>query len=162
VSDQIPVASFRAALLALLDETFIEVKGIYLDRGTSMLETLATVSAEEASRPVGGGCASLAAQVNHTAFYIDIADKYSRGEAPVNVDWDASWDVCAVSDDEWQALMQRLRDAYETTRTFASTREAWNEDYIGGAFAIIAHCAYHLGEIRQALCIIKGDRTKAA
>jgi len=32
---------------------------------------------------------------------------------------------------------------------------AWEEDQIGGAIAMIAHTAYHLGEIRQALCILK-------
>ena len=29
------------------------------------------------------------------------------------------------------------------------------EDEIGGAMAILGHTAYHLGEIRQALCTIK-------
>lgn len=163
MSDQIPVAGFRAALLALLDETFAEVRGIYLDRGTSMFETLATVSAEEASRPVGGGCASLAAQVNHTAFYLDVAQQFAAGNPPEGrVDWDGSWDVCTVNDEEWQALIQKLRVAYQATRDFASTFDNWNEDFIGGAFGIIAHSAYHLGEIRQALCVLKRNRTKAA
>jgi hypothetical protein len=162
VSDQIPVSVFRAALLALLDETFTEVTGIYLDRGTSMFETLATVSAEDASRPVGGGCASLAAQVNHTTFYLDVAQQFAAGNPPQKVDWDASWDVCAVDDEEWQVLIQKLRDAYQATRHFAATFGNWNEDFVGGALGIVAHCAYHLGEIRQALCTLKGNRTKAA
>jgi hypothetical protein len=162
VSDQIPVSVFRAALLALLDETFTEVTGIYLDRGTSMFETLATVSAEDASRPVGGGCASLAAQVNHTTFYLDVAQQFAAGNPPQKVDWDASWDVCAVDDEEWQVLIQKLRDAYQATRHFAATFDNWNEDFVGGALGIVAHCAYHLGEIRQALCTLKGNRTKAA
>ncbi len=29
------------------------------------------------------------------------------------------------------------------------------ETAIGGALAIVVHTAYHLGEIRQALCIVK-------
>ncbi len=32
------------------------------------------------------------------------------------------------------------------------------EDAIGGVLAILVHTAYHLGEIRQALCTIKGSR----
>lgn len=163
MSDQIPVDGFRAALLALLDETFDRVTGIYLDRGTSMFETLATVSAEEASQPVGGGCASLAAQVNHTAYYLDVAQQFAAGNPPEGrVDWDGSWDVCAVDDDEWRALIEKLRGSYEATREFARTFDNWTEDFIGGAFGIVAHCAYHLGEIRQALCVLKGNRTKAA
>ena len=62
---------FRKNLLHLMEETF-ESKhhGIYLDKGTSLFETLETVSATEASIPVGNKCASLAAQVAHTTFYI--------------------------------------------------------------------------------------------
>ncbi len=36
----------------MFDETFEQVQGMYLDKGTSLFETLATVTAEEASRPV--------------------------------------------------------------------------------------------------------------
>jgi hypothetical protein len=53
---------FIAALRRLLDETFDNVQGDYLDRGTSLFETLAGISAVEASIPVGGKCASLAAR----------------------------------------------------------------------------------------------------
>jgi hypothetical protein len=60
---------FTRALLDLLDETFDHVKGHYLDGGTSLFETLATITAAEASIPVGGKCATLAAQVKHVAFY---------------------------------------------------------------------------------------------
>lgn len=31
----------------------------------------------------------------------------------------------------------------------------WNEDTIGGALSILVHTAYHLGKIRQALCMLK-------
>lgn len=32
----------------------------------------------------------------------------------------------------------------------------WNDDRpIGGALAIVVHTAYHLGEIRQAMCLVK-------
>lgn len=57
---------FANNLFLLMEETF-ESKhhGIYLDKDTSLFETLDTVSAEEASIPVGGKCASLAAQVAH-------------------------------------------------------------------------------------------------
>ena len=64
---------FANNLFAFMEETF-EPKhhGIYLDNGTSLFETLETVSAAEASIPVGGKCASLAAQVAHVTFYIEI------------------------------------------------------------------------------------------
>ena len=66
---------FNKALLTLLDETFDNVQGFFLDGGTSLFETLATITAAEASIPVGGKCATLAAQVKHVAFYLDVTAK---------------------------------------------------------------------------------------
>ncbi len=65
---QIQTEHFTKALYGLLDETFDNVHGFFLDPGTSMFETLATISAEKASVPVGGKCATLAAQVKHVTF----------------------------------------------------------------------------------------------
>jgi hypothetical protein len=161
MTNQISIEAFRAGLLIVLDETFEHVHGIFLDRHTSLFETLATISAAEASRPVGDGCATLAAQVNHTRFYLDTIMQLGRGELSGKVDWGSSWQVGAVSEEEWQELIARLRRSYEETKAFAGSFEQWDEDFIAGAFGIVAHCAYHLGEVRQALCVIKGDRTIA-
>lgn len=79
---------FNDAIRLLLDETFDHVHGLFLDRNTSFFETLATISADEASRPVGGRCATLAAQVKHTAFYLDVSLQFMRGPAPTDIDWD--------------------------------------------------------------------------
>jgi hypothetical protein len=68
LADQIPVDAFRRSLLTILDEVMSQVHSFVLDPGTSMFETLATISAEEASRPVSSQSANLAAQVNHVRF----------------------------------------------------------------------------------------------
>lgn len=60
------------AILVSLEETFENVRGIYLDKGTSLFETLATISADEASIPVSSTCASLAAQVAHVTYYMEV------------------------------------------------------------------------------------------
>ena len=159
---QISLDDFRSALLVNWDEAFTNVTGIFLDQGTSMFETLATISAEEASRPVGGGCATIAAQVNHTWFYLDLMNRLGRGEDVGRPDWDGSWDVGAVDDAEWQRLIDQLRAAHDEVRTFIETFEGWNERFVGGAFGMLAHCAYHLGEIRAGLCTVKGNRDKSA
>lgn len=65
---------FTKALIVLLDETFENVHGYYLDKNTSLFETLASLTADEASIPVGGKCATLAAQVKHIAVYLDVID----------------------------------------------------------------------------------------
>ena len=153
---------FRAGFLLNWEEAFTSVTGIFLDKGTSMFETLATISAEEASQPVGGECSNIAAQVNHVWFYLDLMNRMGRGEDVGKPDWDGSWQVGEVDDAEWQRLIDQLRDASEQVRPFASTYENWNERMIGGAFGMLAHTAYHLGEIRAGLCTIKGNRDQGA
>lgn len=145
-----------ADLYSLLDETFRNVHGHYLDKHTSLFETLATISAEEASQPVGNRCATLAAQVNHVRVYIEVLHRYMRGEEVGHTDWTASWQVSGVDDEEWELLKQRLDTAYEQMLATMRGFTTWEgEDEIGGPLAVLVHTAYHLGEIRQALCTIK-------
>ncbi|MEO8286657.1 MAG: DinB family protein [Chloroflexota bacterium] len=148
---------FTTVLNQFFDETFEHVQGIYLDRGTSLFETLETVSAEEASRPVGGKCASIAGQVEHVRFYMDVLSKYLRGEDPGKVDWAGSWSLTSVNAEEWETLKGQLKEQYSSVRQLISTIENWDaEDPISNALAVVVHTAYHLGEIRQATCTIKG------
>ncbi len=143
------------ALVALLDETFDNVQGYYLDKNTSLFETLAGISAEKASIPVGGNCATLAAQVKHTAFYLDVVNNSVRDPNYPKADWGEIWrTVNAVSPDEWAAIQAELRASYNQILDLLKTTPNWGEDEIGGAIGVIAHTAYHLGEIRQALCCL--------
>lgn len=157
MSTPIQPALFTSALYALLDETFDNVHGFYLDKGTSMFETLATISAEEASIPVGGRCATLAAQVKHVAFYLDVLEKAVRTQQFERQDWGKIWrETSTVTPDEWEALKSALRESYDRIKALIGATTEWsNDQQIGGAIAIIAHTAYHLGEIRQALCTLK-------
>jgi hypothetical protein len=157
MSTSIESAQFTGALYMLLDETFDNVQGIFLDKGTSMFETLATISAEEASIPVGGQCATLAAQVKHTAFYLEGVERNMRSGTYERVDWGEIWrTTSAVTPNEWAAIKARLRTAYEGVRALIADQTDWpSEEHIGGVIATIVHTAYHLGEIRQALCTIK-------
>ena len=148
---------FVKACLILLEESFERVMGIYLDKGTSLFETLAGISAEEASIPVGGKCATLAAQVSHVAFYLDVVDKTVNDPNHPPVDWMEIWNtVNAVDDAEWQAIQTELHQKYDRMVELLRSTPAWNsEREIGGAIGIVAHTAYHLGEIRQALCTLR-------
>ena len=148
---------FTKACLILLEETFANVIGIYLDKGTSLFETLAEISSEEASIPVGGQCATLAAQVKHVAFYLDVVVKSAQDSNFPQVDWMEIWNnVNAVSEREWQEIKAELRRSYDSVQELIKTTPEWpSEMEIGGAMGVIAHTAYHLGEIRQALCTLK-------
>jgi len=157
MSTQIQAEHFTKALYELLDETFDNVHGYFLDKGTSMFETLATISAEEASIPVGGQCATLAAQVKHVAFYLDVTERFVRSGTYERVDWGEIWRTTKeVTPSEWEALKTGLRDSYNRIKALIHDAPAWpSEQEIGGAIATIVHTAYHLGEIRQALCTVK-------
>jgi len=148
-------ADFSNNLLALLEETFETHHGIYLDQNTSLLETLEAISAARASIPVGRKCASLAAQVAHVIFYIESFERYALQGDTSPVDWGQVWrTVEKVTPEEWDQLRANLRAAYERIGQLFRANPLWNEDTIGGALSIVVHTAYHLGEIRQALCIL--------
>jgi hypothetical protein len=67
-------------------------------------------------------------------------------------------DVKTVTPEEWEALKARLKDAYASVLATLKSINNWDgENELGGAPPIAIHTAYHLGEIRQALCTIKND-----
>ncbi len=157
MSAQNQVEHFTNALYTLLDETFDNVHGYFLDQGTSLFETLATISAEEASIPVGGKCATLAAQVKHVAFYLDVLEHNVRTQQYERQDWGKIWrETSAVNAEEWEMIKSQLRSSYDRIKRLIGETTEWpSEAHIGGAIAVVVHTAYHLGEIRQALCTIK-------
>lgn len=148
--------TFRGALRMVLTEMFEDVHGIFLDRNTSFFETLESVSAEEASRPVADGCASIAAQVEHTRFYLEMVVLFARGEVVQSIDWQATWQLTTVTPGEWETLKGRLRDQYQQIRSLVDDDSVWmQETAVQGALGMVAHTAYHLGEIRRSLCTVQ-------
>ena len=143
-------------LFSFYDEAFENHHGIFLDPDTSLFPTLETVSAQEASIPVGGKCASLAAQVTHVIFYLDVLERYVVYNDTSRVDWGEIWrTVEKITPEEWDALKLKLEATYLRIQKLFRENETWNEDSMGGALAVVVHSAYHLGEIRQALCTLK-------
>ena len=148
---------FANNLFLLMEETF-ETKnhGIFLDKGTSLFETLEMISAEEASIPVGGKCASLAAQVAHVTFYIESFERYALQGDHSPRDWGLIWrTVEKVTPEEWEESKRKLKAAYLRMDSLFHENPTWNEDSMGGALSIVVHTVYHLGEIRQALCTLR-------
>src|SRR5690606_29128170 len=148
--------TFSNLLNVFLEETFETHHGIYLDKNNALFATLDTISAEEASVPVGGKCASLAAQVAHTTFYIESFERYAFEGDDSPRDWGDIWRrVEKVNAEEWQEYKNQLRAAYGRMQNVIRNNPDWNEDAIGGVLGVIVHSAYHLGEIRQAMCTLK-------
>jgi len=151
----IPYADFREQLLTILEETFDNVHGAYLDPGDSFFTTLEGVSAEQASRVVGTCGNSIAGQVKHVIFYMDVAIQYMRGENPGRQDWSISWQTVEVNESEWTTLKQELRDRQEMiVGMIKEEPRSVDGDFVGGAMALVAHTAFHLGQVRHALCML--------
>lgn len=141
---------FLKDVLFILRETFEgspEGEGsAYLDRGIGVFPTLEKLSAAQVSAEVNG--ISIAAHTEHFKFYLDRLCEFIKGRTE-KVNWEQSWLIDEVNDEEWNALRGAVRKAYENVlRTFAEV-ETWNGGNIGDSVAIIAHTAYHLGAIRQ-------------
>jgi hypothetical protein len=156
----IPQESFYQEFFGLLEETFETHHGYYLDKDTSLLATLDKISASEASVPVGDRCATIAAQVEHVILYLEVLGGEIAGQEVGKVDWDEIWRrVGGVTAVEWDNLRGRLKAAYALLNGMLRGIEDWEQnDAIGASIAILVHTAYHLGEIRQALCTVGEPR----
>jgi len=152
MSHSIPVDVFRKELLDLLDETFENTQGIYLDRNTSLFETLEGLSAGQASQPISPTGATIAGHVEHMAFYLDVLTDCIERKPIDELNWADSWLLTTVDEAAWSETVDRLRAAYQRTLAVLNGLEEWTgEDDIGASLAILAHTSSHLGAIRQAL-----------
>ncbi len=150
--EQIEKEYFIKSLAYLFRETFEgspEGQGsAYLDRGVGIFATLGSASAEAASRDVHGTTA--AAQTEHAKFYLDRLCEFMNGRTEP-VKWGQSWLIETVDEEEWDALRESVRKAYENTLKLIAEHQDWTEPNVGMAMAMLAHTAYHLGSIRQIL-----------
>lgn len=145
-------------ILLSLEETFEQAHSMYLDEGTTIFETLSTIDAQEASTPISPTCATLAAHVEHMTFYLDVIVQYIEGEPPQGLDWEEIWQrVSSVTEAEWQASQDKLRQVYQKTRQAIENCSWENNHQLEGALGAVVHNAYHLGEIRHALCTLKAS-----
>ncbi len=148
-----PATSFATDLLVLFDEAFEKHTGIFLDKGTTLFETIDALDAATASRSVGPDSATIAAHVEHVAFYLDVAESYLLGTHQGKVDWKAIWrDTRAVTPERWEAIRAGLRASHARVRARWTTEGGWPASVTAGDLAaFVAHTAFHLGAIRQIL-----------
>ncbi|HYJ34018.1 MAG TPA: DinB family protein [Candidatus Binatia bacterium] len=149
---------FQKEIHTFLEETFDQVHGIYLDKGTSFFETLAGVSPAEASERATAGSGSVAAHVKHVSYYLRVLQQALRGETLGKLNWREIWEQDRpVSAEEWRAITEELRGELAGLRKLLEAPETWErDDTVGESMAVLAHTAYHLGAVRQALAVIRG------
>jgi len=158
MSVQIPLERVKPTLLQLLEETFSKVHGMYIDKGTTLYETLDSVTAAEASRSASPQTATIAAQVDHVRFYLDVIDDIMRSQSlDKGYNWRHIWEtVREVTPEQWEDIKRQLRESHDQViKRINSVRNWDNEIDFGCVMSIVAHTAYHLGGIRQALAVIR-------
>lgn len=118
----------------------------FLDRGIGIFGTLNALNAEAASKDFHG--TTVAAQTEHTKFYLDRLCELINGRTE-RVNWEDSWLIETVNEDEWDALRATMKHSYENTLRCVADVTDWEPRRIGMAIGMVAHTAYHLGAIRQ-------------
>jgi hypothetical protein len=144
------------ALLFLMEETFEghpQPGNAYLDSGTGWVDTLAGIDAERASQPAVPGGTTIAGHLEHTRYYMAVLREFMTGRTEP-VDWAASWLVRDVDAEQWEALKWALTAEARETKEFLRRVDEWNGDTVGGAVGLLAHCAYHLGAVRQMMRVV--------
>lgn len=145
--------SVKNAISSAFQETFDDVVGMYLDTGDNLWATLDGVTAEQASVPIASGGNTIAAQIAHMTYYLDVMAEYMRGVKP-ETDWAAAWKTTSVNEDEWKDLRRALAERQQEILTLinAASEDVFDDpDILGGTYGIVAHNAFHLGQIRHAL-----------
>jgi len=148
---------YLQSLLAELFDGPAETECWILDGGTGkhLFGTLDGLDARQASaRPVPGH-ASVAGHANHLRFSLELLNRWSRGENPfLDVDWQSSWSVQSVTDEEWRELLAALRAEADAWQAAVPQPREWERIAFTGAMASAAHVAYHLGAIRQLSALV--------
>lgn len=121
-----------------------------LDKKTGLFDTLAQVSAAQASSRTHDA-PSIAAHCEHVRFYNNLLLSDLKGETIGKVDWQQTWLVQNVNDEAWQVLRDKLQAQYQEMMTLLESTSDWNDNSVGIPMVILAHTAYHLGAIRQLL-----------
>lgn len=126
----------------------------FLDKGpdAGLRNTLASLSAEEASTLIGGS--SIAAHVHHVIFSARAFGAFISGDHRKH-DWNESWVVSDVDEAAWDALREDVRTTHEDLRDIVRTHAATDDASLGGAIGAVAHVAYHVGAIRQKLSTLR-------
>jgi hypothetical protein len=148
---------FQRALSTLLTEIIEGPPGseaFLLNPGDpGLLKQLESIDAQTASSRSFPGKTTIASHVDHVLFGFTLMNRWAAGEPNpfAGADWNASWLRTSVTEGQWQALREKLRQETATWRKHVAERTAWDHMSAAGALSSAAHTAYHLGAIRQIL-----------
>ncbi len=143
-------------LLAILKET-IEGPGeggsFFLDPNTGLLQTLGTLSLDQAFASLAHGHPSIAAHLKHTSFHLHAISAWPRGDHSRR-DWPSSFVLPGHDAATWAALLEELKFEYQDFQSVIREFATDSDEALGGAIGGIVHVAYHLGAIRQLIHLV--------
>jgi hypothetical protein len=122
-----------------------------------LLRSLDKISAADASRSVNGG-AAIAAHAQHVRYGLSLMNQWAieGGNPFADAKWDEAWKTSIVDATTWDEIRNGLRaEAHRWLHTLTSPRDL-SEVEVTGMAASVAHCAYHLGAIRQIHAAARG------
>ncbi len=154
--NSIKFEDFVNNIVILLEETFSNPQGYYLDRRSGgLMGTLENITATQASSSFKPGATTIAGHVDHTRFYLsNVVVQSLRGQEVGKLDWDQSWVLKTVTELEWNDLKQTLSKTCQTVLELVKARETWDDESITDAMVGLAHTAYHIGAIRQMILMV--------
>ncbi|MBS1706446.1 MAG: hypothetical protein JST40_11255 [Armatimonadetes bacterium] len=149
----------RNALVKLFTEAFEGVQpgatGTYFVQGTeALLPILAATSAQEASEKPAPDVSSVAAHTIHATYYVHLLNEFIAGRRP-EINWEKSWAVQTVSEEEWNNAREDLGREYHLLRSTMETIEVTDPEHQIYLLAQLPHAAFHLGSIRQLLWFLR-------
>lgn len=155
MSDQSTI--FRSQAIDLLHELMSKPNHPYrmVTDHDGLVDTLRAVSAAAASARLvpDDPTSTIAAHVGHVAFAFTTWNAWLEGNRAA-VDWSASWNHQTVDDRVWHDLRDRLDAGCVTIEATLQTVELDSPEAIGGAMAMLAHLAYHIGAIQQKIAAL--------
>ncbi|TWT39500.1 hypothetical protein [Blastopirellula retiformator] len=116
-----------------------------------LIRLLHRYSALEASTPPAPGRKSIVAHAAHLQYHLSLIEATLEGspDAFATADWSAAWQVEEIRDMEWHAMITDIERMGRLWLAACEQPHEWNQMMLTGAFASVAHIAYHMGAIRQ-------------
>ncbi|MGD7046315.1 hypothetical protein [Jeotgalibacillus proteolyticus] len=107
---------------------------------------LETISAQKASQSING--TTLAAHADHVRYYVWGTNEILSSDENPEMNWEESWKIEHVSDDQWKNIQQELRTEYEKLLDGVDRMKSI-DIHTNEALGSMAHTAYHLGAMKQ-------------
>jgi hypothetical protein len=131
-----------------------------LNRGdVGLIQSLAKLSADDASKSVGGG-ATIAAHALHLRFGLSLFNRWAAdgGDPFSDASWDAAWKTSAVDEPKWREIQEGLREECARWLDVLEVPRQGDEIALTGMIASVVHLSSHLGAIRQIGKATRGPR----